>query len=85
MRASTAGRASLALSILATLALAVAGASGPAAAGTAALAAPAAALSAPAATLPALRPLDDRHAAELRQAFDEAKDRARYVVALSPT
>jgi len=32
-----------------------------------------------------LRPLDDQHAAEFRQVFDEAKDRNRYVVALSPT
>ena len=35
--------------------------------------------------LPALRPLDEAHAAEFVQAFDEAKDRPRYVVALSPT
>jgi hypothetical protein len=35
--------------------------------------------------LPALRPLDAVHAAEFVQAFDEAKDRPRYVVALSPT
>jgi hypothetical protein len=32
-----------------------------------------------------LLPLDDAHAAELRRAFDEAKDRPRYIVALSPT
>jgi hypothetical protein len=32
-----------------------------------------------------LLPLDDAHAADLRRAFDEAKDRPRYVVALSPT
>ena len=31
------------------------------------------------------RPLDDAHAGEFRRAFDEASDRARYVVALSPT
>ena len=35
--------------------------------------------------LPALRPLDAEHATEFVQAFDEAKDRPRYVVALSPT
>jgi hypothetical protein len=35
--------------------------------------------------LPALRALDEAHAAEFVQAFDEAKDRPRYVVALSPT
>ena len=32
-----------------------------------------------------LRPLDERHAEEFRRAFDEAMDRPRYVVALSPT
>jgi hypothetical protein len=32
-----------------------------------------------------LRPLDEAHAAELRRAFDEAKDRPRYIMALSPT
>ncbi len=34
---------------------------------------------------PVLHPLDEGHAADLRRAFDEAGDRARYVVALSPT
>lgn len=33
----------------------------------------------------ALRRLDDAHAAEFRQAFDDHKDRTRYVAALSPT
>ena len=33
----------------------------------------------------ALRTLDEGHAEEFRRAFDEAKDRPRYVVALSPT
>ena len=33
----------------------------------------------------ALRPLDEQHAEEFRRAFDEAKDRPRYIVALSPT
>ena len=32
-----------------------------------------------------LRPLDETHAAEFRQVFDEAIDRDRYIVALSPT
>jgi hypothetical protein len=32
-----------------------------------------------------LRSLDEAHAAELRRLFDEAKDRPRYIVALSPT
>jgi hypothetical protein len=45
----------------------------------------AAAAGAPAAALPALRPLDDAHASEFRRAFDEATDRPRYIVALSPT
>jgi len=35
--------------------------------------------------LSALRPLDELHAAEFRQAFEDAKDRNRYIVALSPT
>lgn len=35
--------------------------------------------------LPALRSLDEAHASEFRQTFDEAKDQPRYVVALSPT
>lgn len=37
------------------------------------------------AALPALRPLDEAGSAQFRQAFDEAADRPRYVVALSPT
>lgn len=32
-----------------------------------------------------LNPLDDAHASEFRRAFEDAKDRGRYVVALSPT
>jgi hypothetical protein len=31
------------------------------------------------------RLLDEAHAAALRRAFDEARDRPRYIVALSPT
>jgi len=37
------------------------------------------------AALPALRPLDEAHAAEFREAFDESSDQARYIVSLSPT
>ncbi len=32
-----------------------------------------------------LRPLDAEHAADLRRLFDEARDRPRYIAALSPT
>lgn len=32
-----------------------------------------------------LLPLDEAHSAEFRRLFDEAKDRPRYIVALSPT
>jgi hypothetical protein len=35
--------------------------------------------------LSALPLLDERHAARFREAFDGARDRNRYVVALSPT
>lgn len=36
-------------------------------------------------TLPPPRPLDESHAAEFVQAFNEAQALPRYVVALSPT
>jgi len=35
--------------------------------------------------LPALHRLDERHAPEFRRAFEDAVERPRYVVALSPT
>jgi len=35
--------------------------------------------------LPALHRPDERHAPEFRRAFEDAVDRPRYVVALSPT
>lgn len=35
--------------------------------------------------LPALRPLDEAHAAEFQIAFNEFEDRTRYIVSLSPT
>ena len=37
------------------------------------------------APLAELKLLDDRHSSEFRQAFDDARDQPRYVVALSPT
>ena len=40
---------------------------------------------APSPAPPPLRVLDAAHAAEFRAAFDDAKDRPRFVVALSPT
>jgi len=39
----------------------------------------------PESALPALHPLDENHAADFRRAFEEGRDRDRYVVALSPT
>jgi len=35
--------------------------------------------------LPAIQTLDEAGSARFRQAFDEATDRPRYIVALSPT
>lgn len=35
--------------------------------------------------IPALHRLDARHATEFQRAFEQAVDRPRYVVALSPT
>jgi len=46
---------------------------------------PAAGDAAPGRARPALHLLDDRHAAAFRQTFDDARDRARYVAAFSPT